>query len=176
MSNLFHDVPLWNEDLTEINAIIEIPKDSMIKYEFDINLNAIKVNRIWRTPIPYLFNYWFLTQSWNKDDNDPLDVIVLCRFSFTPWCIVPVRVIWGLKVIDWWENDYKIIAVANDKYYDKISDINQLQESEKEDIYYFMQRYKDLHKKSLIIDGWDTKENSLKILKESQLEYNKKFK
>jgi inorganic pyrophosphatase len=57
MANLFHDLKLGNDDLTEVNAIIEIPKGSMVKYEFDKELGAIMVDRIGRTPIPYNFNY-----------------------------------------------------------------------------------------------------------------------
>jgi inorganic pyrophosphatase len=38
MTNLFHDLELGNDDLTNVNAIIEIPKDSMVKYEFDKKL------------------------------------------------------------------------------------------------------------------------------------------
>ena len=50
MAWLFHDLALGNEELTEVNAIIEIPKDSMVKYEFDKDLNAIRVDRVWKTP------------------------------------------------------------------------------------------------------------------------------
>ena len=57
MANLFHDLKLGNDELTEVNAFIEIPKDSMVKYEFDKELGCIMVDRIGRTPIPYNFNY-----------------------------------------------------------------------------------------------------------------------
>jgi len=93
MANLFHDLKLGNDELTEVNAIIEIPKDSMVKYEFDKELGCIMVDRIGRTPIPYNFNYGLLPQTWNKDDNDPLDIIVLSRFGFAPGVVVPSRVV-----------------------------------------------------------------------------------
>lgn len=175
MANLFHDLPLWNEDLTEVNAIIEIPKDSFVKYEFDKYLNCIKVDRIGKTPIAYNFNYGFLPQSWNKDDNDPLDILVLSRYPFVPGCIVPARVVWGLKMIDSWEYDYKVIAIADDKYYEHINDIEDINKKELEDIYYFMQHYKDLHNKTIILEWWDNKENAIKLLKECRDEYKVKY-
>lgn len=175
MANLFHDLPLWNEELTELNAIIEIPMGSMVKYEFDKELNTVKVDRIGKTPISYNFNYWFLPQSWNTDDNDPLDVLVLSRFPFVPWCIVPCRVVGWLKMIDSWEFDYKVIAVADDKYYEHINDIWDVHEKEKEDIHYFMQHYKDLHKKTVVLEGWDTKENAIKVLHDCKQAYIKKY-
>lgn len=176
MVNLYHDLPLWNKDLTEVNAVIEIPKNSMVKYEFDKELNCVKVDRVGKTPIAYNFNYGFLPQSYNEDDKDPLDVIVLSRFSFVPWCVVPARVIWWLKMIDSWEFDYKILAVADDKYYSHVNDITDVNEKELEDIYYFMQHYKDLHNKTVIVEWWDNKENAIKVLKDCQNQYKLKYK
>jgi len=175
MAHLYHDLPLGNTDLTEINAIIEIPKDSMVKYEFNKELNCVMVDRIGKTPIPYNFNYWFLPQSHNEDDWDPLDVIVLSRFSFFPGSIVPARVVGGLKMIDSWEFDYKVIAIADDKYYDGIEDIDQVSEKEKEDIYYFMNHYKDLHNKTIQLDWWDSKANAIEILKDCSRQYKVKY-
>ena len=176
MTNLFHDLELGNDDLTNVNAIIEIPKDSMVKYEFDKKLWCIMVDRVWRTPIQYNFNYGLLPQTWNKDDNDPLDIIVLSRFAFLPWTVVPSRVVWWLKMIDGWEFDYKIIAVSDDKYYDNVKDISDVSEKEKEDIYYFMNHYKDLHNKTVKLEWWDKKEDAIKVLKDCREYYPVKFK
>jgi len=76
--NLYHDIPLGNEELSEINAVLEIPKGSKVKYEFDHKTGAMWVDRVGKTPIDYTFNYGDLPQTWNVGDNDPLDVIILC--------------------------------------------------------------------------------------------------
>lgn len=175
MTNLFHDLNLWSEDFDTLNAIIEIPKDSMVKYEFDKELWCIMVDRIWRTPIPYQFNYGLLPQTWNKEDDDPLDILVLSRFSFAPGVVVPCRIVWWLKMIDGGEFDYKVIAVADDKFYDGVTDIDDLSEAEKEDIYYFMERYKDLHNKKVVLEWWDNKENAKTIIKDCAQYYPVKF-
>lgn len=175
MTNFFHDIQLGNEDLTQINAVLEIPKWSQVKYEFDHKTGAIWVDRVWKTPIAYTFNYWDLPQTWNSWDNDPLDVIILCSFPLAVWTIVPCRVVWGLKMIDSWEDDYKILAVADDKYYSHINDINDVNVKEKEDIEYYMLHYKDLHWKKVELNWWDNKELAIARLKECHLEYKKKF-
>jgi len=174
--NLFHNLETGNSDLSEINVIIEIPKWTKVKYEFDYKTGAIWVDRVGRTPIPYNFNYWDIPRTWNEGDNDPLDAIVLSRESFFPWTVVVARVVWGLKMIDWGEFDYKILAVANDKYYDDVKDIWDVCEKEKEDIYYFMKHYKDLHDKKVELKGWDSRVNAIKIIKESVDYYPVKFK
>jgi len=55
--NLYHDIPLGNEDFSEINAALEIPKGSRVKYEFDHKTGALWVDRVGKTPIDYSFNY-----------------------------------------------------------------------------------------------------------------------
>ena len=125
--NFYHDIPLTNkEDFSTINAVLEIPKGSYVKYEFDYKTGAIWVDRVWKTPIPYNFNYWDIPQTWNTGDNDPLDVIILCKYPLSVWTIVPCKVVWWLKMIDSWEYDYKILAVADDKYYSHINDIEDI--------------------------------------------------
>ena len=175
MNNLYHDINLWNEDFSEINAILEIPKWSKVKYEFDYKTWTIWVDRIWKTPINYNFNYWDLPQTWNYWDNDPLDVIILCTESLSVWTVVPLKVVWWLNMIDSWEEDYKILAVSNDKYYENVNDINDVNKKELEDIEYFMLHYKDLHWKKIEIKWWDNKESAIKIIKECDLNYKKKF-
>ncbi len=176
MWNYYFDIPLTDKkDFSEINAVVEIPKGSYVKYEFDYKTWAMWVDRVGKTPIPYNFNYGDLPQTWNEWDNDPLDVLILSSQSLVTWTIVPLRVVWGLKMIDSWEDDYKVVAVADDKYYDHVENIDDLSEKEKEDIAYFMKHYKDLHNKTVELNGWDTKEKAQDILKKCHEDYKKKF-
>ncbi|RKW22996.1 inorganic diphosphatase [Candidatus Gracilibacteria bacterium] len=173
--NLYHDIPLGNEDFSEINAILEIPKGSRVKYEFDHKTGALWVDRVGKTPIDYSFNYGDLPQTWNEGDNDPLDVIILCSYPIAPGVVVPLRVVGGLKMVDSGEDDYKILAVADDKYYYDINDIADVNKKELEDIEYYMLHYKDLHGKKIDLNGWDDKATAQAILKKCHEDYKKKF-
>lgn len=173
--NLYHDIPLGNEDFSEINAVMEIPKGSKVKYEFDHKTGAIWVDRVGKTPIDYTFNYGDLPQTWNEGDSDPLDVIILCTQPLAVGAVVPLRVVGGLKMIDSGEDDYKVLAVADDKYYADVNNIEDVNKKELEDIEYYMLHYKDLHGKSVELNGWDTKEVAQKRLKECHDAYKVKF-
>jgi len=173
--NLYHDIPFGNTDNYELNAIMEIPKLSKVKYEFNHETGAMWVDRVGKTPISYTFNYWDLPQTWNKWDNDPLDVIILSSESLAVWCVVPCRVVWGLKMIDWGEDDYKVLAVADDKYYSDINNIEDVNKKELEDIEYYMLHYKDLHGKKVELNGWDNKDTAIEILKKCHEDYKIKF-
>lgn len=173
--NLYHDIPLGNENFSEINAVVEIPKWSKVKYEFDYKTGAIWVDRVGKTPIDYTFNYGDLPQTWNEWDNDPLDVIILCTQPLHPGSVVPLRVVGGLKMIDSWEDDYKVLAVADDKYYSDVEDINDVNKKELEDIEYYMLHYKDLHGKKVELNWWDNKSTAQEILAKCHQDYKKKF-
>lgn len=173
--NLYHDIPLGNEDFSEINAVVEIPKGSKVKYEFDYKTWAVWVDRVGKTPIDYTFNYGDLPQTWNVGDNDPLDVIILCTQPLHPGTVVPLRVVWGLKMIDSGEDDYKVLAVADDKYYSDVNDIDDVNKKELEDIEYYMLHYKDLHGKKVELNGWDNKATAQEILAKCHQDYKTKF-
>lgn len=173
--NLYHDIPLGNEDFSEINAVVEIPKGSKVKYEFDYKTWAVWVDRVGKTPIDYTFNYGDLPQTWNVGDNDPLDVIILCTQPLHPGTVVPLRVVWGLKMIDSGEDDYKVLAVADDKYYSDVNDIEDVNKKELEDIEYYMLHYKDLHGKKVELNGWDNKATAQEILAKCHQDYKTKF-
>ncbi|USN58173.1 MAG: inorganic diphosphatase [Candidatus Peribacteria bacterium] len=186
--NLYHDIPLGNEDLTEVNAVLEIPMGSRVKYEFDYNTGAIWVDRVGKTPINYTFNYGDLPQTWNEGDNDPLDIIILCKEPLAVGSVVPCRVIGGLKMIDSGEDDYKVLAVADDKYYYDVESPEDVDKNELDDIAYYMLHYKDIHGKrkkylstgefgseEVSLHGWDSRENAVAKLKECHEAYKVKF-
>lgn len=186
--NLYHDIPLGNDDFSEVNAVVEIAKWTRVKYEFDHNTWVIWVDRVGKTPIDYTFNYGDLPQTWNEGDNDPLDVIILCSEALIPGSVAPLRVIGGLKMIDSGEDDYKVLAVADDKNYYNVNCIEDVNQNELADIEYYMLHYKDIHGKrkkyietgefgSEIVElhGWDSKENAMARLDECHKAYKKKF-
>ena len=59
-----------------VDSIIEIPRNSRVKYEIDKTTNLVRVDRILSTPMVYPFNYGFIPNTLSSD-GDPLDVILL---------------------------------------------------------------------------------------------------
>ena len=113
MLHPWHGVSRGDNAPDIITAIIEVPKGSQTKYELDKNSGLLKVDRILYSAVHYPANYGFIPQSY-CDDNDPLDVLVLCQESVLPLSIMRVRPIGVMKMIDQGEADDKIIAVHVD--------------------------------------------------------------
>lgn len=139
-----------------VNAIIEIPKGSNIKYEIDHETGVIFVDRVLHTAFSYPFDYGVIPQTWYLD-NDPLDIMVLSRISVFPGCVIRARPIAFLRMKDEAGVDNKILAVpVNDPYFAAVKDLSDLPLSTLSEIKHFLEHYKDLEEgKWVKIEGWD---------------------
>src|SRR5437016_12957100 len=111
MLHAWHDVSPGNEVPRDFQAVIEIPLGSNVKYELDKPSGLLKVDRIIHSAVFYPANYGFIPQTY-AEDNDPLDVLVLCQEAVQPLALIKARAIGVMTMIDSGASDDKIIAVA----------------------------------------------------------------
>jgi inorganic pyrophosphatase len=150
-----------------INVVIEIPKGSHHKYEYDEKLDLIKLDRVLHSPVFYPTDYGFIPQT-RSEDQDHLDALVLITDPVFSGCVVPVRPIGVLYMEDQKEKDEKIIAVAvGDPVLDKIKDVNDIDEFFRKEIHTFFETYKLLEKKVVKVQRWHGKEIATKIINEA---------
>lgn len=175
--NLWHDVTLGKNAPEEINVIIEIPKGSNNKYEIDKDTGLIKLDRANYTAAAYPFDYGFVPQTlW--EDNDPLDVIVLTTYPLSPGILVTVRPVAVMDMIDSGEGDAKIIAVpVDDKRWDDVQDLGDLNKHMLKEYQHFFETYKDLKGKPAVVEirGIQGKAEALAAIRKSVDLYQKKF-
>ncbi|MEM4663119.1 MAG: inorganic diphosphatase [Candidatus Diapherotrites archaeon] len=149
----------------EVNAVIEIPKNSNVKYEINKKTGLISVSRFLYTAMSYPFNYGFIPETL-ENDNDPIDVMVICEEALLPGCIIAVRPVGVLVTEDENGIDNKIIAVPISKVdptYEKIKDIEDLDDHIKRRIAHFFETYKELEPKKWVkIKGFKSKRFALK--------------
>jgi inorganic pyrophosphatase len=164
------------ENLPEtVNAIIEIPKGSKAKYEIDKDSRLIKLDRVLFSSVMYPANYGFIPQTY-CDDNDPLDILVLCSVDVYPMTIIEAKVIGVMHMVDNGEQDDKIIAVAkNDMSVNYINDLHELPPHAMKEIVKFFQDYKALEEKKVTIEHLLGVRYAHKVIQESIELYDKKF-
>src|SRR5437667_10877483 len=107
MLHAWHDVSPGDDLPRDFQAVIEIPLGSNVKYELDKASGLLKVDRNIHSAVFYAANYGFIPQTY-ADDNDPLDVLVLCQEPVQPLALIKARAI-GLITI--------LISVASDDMY-----------------------------------------------------------
>src|SRR6201998_494241 len=113
MTHPWHDLSPGNKVPYEFEAVIEIPLHSNVKYELDKASGIIRMDRVLYSAVFYPANYGFIPQTLAEDD-DPLDVLVLCQESVVPLTIMHARAIGLMTMIDSGKKDHKIIAIATE--------------------------------------------------------------
>ena len=111
MIHPWHDITPGDKLPQEFNSVIEIPFGSSVKYELDKQSGLIKLDRVLYSAVYYPANYGFIPQTLAEDD-DPLDVLVLCQETVVPLTLIQARTIGLMTMIDGGKKDQKIIAVA----------------------------------------------------------------
>lgn len=160
----WHSISIGNNVPETAQAIIEIQQGSKAKYELDKITGFLRLDRILSTNLAYPFHYGFIPQTY-CDDNDPLDVVILCSERLLPLSIVEVTILGAIKMIDNGEQDDKLIAVAT---YDplmvdvrKLADVNA---ETLETIKYFFEHYKQRENKQVVIEALVEKDAAQQIL------------
>lgn len=142
----------------KINVIIEIPKHSNVKYEYDRSTKSILVDRILYGSEVYPQNYGFLKDALDYD-GDELDVLVIADQNFMPGVSVPTRIIGAMEMVDDGETDTKLIGVIDcDQRYKNVNDLSDLNEHLLKEISNFFQNYKILQNKNVVVKGFKNKE------------------
>ena len=114
MIHPWHDVTPGDQLPQEFYGVIEIPFGSSVKYELDKTSGLIKLDRVLYSAVHYPANYGFIPQTLAEDD-DPLDVLVLCQEIVVPLTIIHGRTIGLMTMIDAGKKDHKVIAVATEE-------------------------------------------------------------
>lgn len=149
-----------------VNAIIEIPKGSVNKYEYDKQLQVFRLDRTLFSPVHYPGDYGFIPSTLGLD-GDPLDVLVLLESATFPGCLMEVRPIGVLRMMDQGRGDEKILAVAeSDPVYREVRDYPQMFTHTLREIEHFFSIYKNLEGKQTEIAGWDGVEAARRIISE----------
>ncbi len=168
----WHDVIPGENLPRDFAAVIEIPLGSNVKYELDKPTGLIKVDRILYSAVYYPANYGFIPQTLAEDD-DPLDVLVLCQESVVPLTVIKARAIGLMTMLDTGKKDHKIIAVSTSdpdfSLYHEAADIPQHRLLM---VRRFFQDYNVLEHKSVEVEEIQPAEAALPVIEDALLRYS----
>lgn len=175
MANLWHDVSPSRITANDFIAVIEIEKGSKNKYELDKETGSIILDRILHTSTHYPANYGLIPRTY-ADDDDPLDVLVLCSEVIHPLSLVRCYPIGMITMKDQGRLDEKIIAIPfNDPTYNSYRDISDLPAHVVSEMRHFFSVYKNLEHKETIVDEEQNAEVAKQTIKKALDAYIEKF-
>ena len=175
MSNIWHDISPKRIAPEDFICVVEISKGSKKKYELDKETGYIILDRILHTSTHYPANYGFIPLTYG-DDNDPLDVLLLCSEQLEPMSLVRAYPIGVITMIDNGRNDEKIIAIPlGDPTYNSYKDISELPKNIFDEMRHFFEVYKNLKHKTTAVDDVRGRESAIEIIEKSIANYKEKF-
>jgi inorganic pyrophosphatase len=173
-------IDYWRELATgpnppgEVYAVVETPKGNENKYEYDITKRAIVLDRVLYSAMHYPGEYGLIPRTLDED-GDPLDVLVLVTNPTFPGCVLRVRPIGLLRMLDGGVRDDKVLAVPmDDVRYAKVRELTDVQEDILKEIAYLFETYKVLEGKATKILGWSNAGDAQAVIQRSQELYEER--
>jgi inorganic pyrophosphatase len=152
-----------------LRCVVEIPKGSRNKYEYDPELQAIKLDRFLSASVVYPTDYGFVPGTLGLD-GDPLDVLVCVSEPTFPGCVVIAKVVGLFKMEDERGPDDHVLCVpVNDPGWNQMNDVEDLPAQLRREIGHFFSIYKDLDPdRRSQVNGWDDRAAALQTIEQAR--------
>jgi inorganic pyrophosphatase len=156
----------------ELICIVEIPKGSRNKYEYDPELGGIKLDRYLMPSVVYPADYGFIPETLALD-GDALDVLICLSEPTFPGCIVPARPIGLFEKEDEKGNDPTVLCVPlSDPGWSALNNVEDLPDPLRQEISHFFAVYKDLDPdRESFVKGWGDRKKALAEIEEARRRY-----
>ncbi len=153
------------------SCIIEIPKGSRNKYEWDHERDAIVLDRFLFSSVVYPTDYGFVPETLGQD-GDPLDVMCCVSEPTFPGCMIDVKAIALFRMEDDKGIDDKVLCVPlSDPAWSKFDTLEDIPDQLRDEIAHFFSIYKDLEQKAVRVDGWYSREDAIEEIEASRERY-----
>ena len=159
------------DDSVNVHCMIEIPKGSRNKYEWDADLQAIKLNRFLFSSVIFPTDYGFITNTLGES-GEALDALVCVNAATFPGCLIEVRAVGLLRMDDEEGRSDKLVCVpADDPAWDEVAGIDGLTEQLRTEIQHFYSMYKQPEGKDVEIQGWDDRDAASEAIEDGRRRY-----
>ena len=153
------------------SCIIEIPKGSRNKYEYDHERNAIVLDRFLFSSVVYPTDYGFIPETLGQD-GDPLDVMCCVSEATFPGCIIEAKPIALFRMEDDAGLDDKVLAVPlTDPGWSTFETLDDVPEQLQNEIAHFFTVYKQLENKKVEVEGWFSREDAIEEIEASRARF-----
>ena len=137
-----------------IEVVVEIPKGSRNKYEYDDERGVFRLDRVLYSSVHYPTDYGYLPDTL-AEDGDHLDALIIVTEPTFTGCHISVRPIGVLSMSDERGVDSKVLAVpTRDPRFDEYTDLVNVPSHLLLEIDNFFATYKVLEGKATATLGW----------------------
>ncbi len=156
----------------ELICIVEIPRGTRNKYEYDHERGAIRLDRYLLPSMVYPTDYGFIPETLALD-GDPLDALVCLSEPTFPGCIVPVKPIGLFRMEDEGGPDDTLLCVPfHDPSWNGLESHDELPGQLRTEIEHFFATYKQLDEERYAeVRGWGPREDAIREIEDSRRRY-----
>lgn len=166
------DLPMGDSAPDLVTAVIEIPQDSVNKYEYDKTLHVFRLDRNLSSPVHYPGDYGFVPRTLAKD-GDPLDILILGDAPSFPGCVLIARPVGLFRMLDQGVEDEKIVAfAAANPTFSQIENYTSVYPQILREVEHFFAIYKDLEGKRTQVIGWEDVVAARSMIRECHTRYS----
>ncbi len=154
-------------DENNVMVMIEIPKGSRNKYEYDKERRVIRFDRMLFSAVHYPSDYGYIPDTLAQD-GDPLDALVLVWEPTFPGCLIDTKPVGLFKMWDEKGPDEKILCVPLfDPLWNHLEKLADVPPHLLKEIEHFFKVYKELEEKKVGVEGWEDREAAMRIIREA---------
>jgi inorganic pyrophosphatase len=147
-----------------IEVVVEIPRGSRNKYEFDETAGVFRLDRVLSSAVFYNFDYGYV-EGTRSGDGDHTDALLLIDEPTFTGCHVWARPVGGFEMRDEKGFDFKVLCVAvGDPHQAHVERLDNVRPHRLVEIENFFETYKLLEDKTVEVIGWRDTERALEVL------------
>jgi inorganic pyrophosphatase len=151
--------------------MIEIPKGSRNKYEYEKERGKIRFDRLLFSPVHYPTDYGFIEDTLALD-GDALDALVLVWEPTFPGCLIEARPVGLFRMADEKGPDEKVLCVPiHDPHWNGIAELDDVPPHLLREVEHFFSIYKDLEEKEVQVEGWEPRKAAEAVIREARARY-----
>jgi inorganic pyrophosphatase len=172
MDNLYHALPAGPDVPKVVYVVVEIPKGSRNKYEYDERGGFIKLDRVLFSSLHYPGDYGFVPQTLHRD-GDALDVLVMTNEPTFSGCVIEARPLGIYRLLDRGQPDDKILAVPHtDPLFSGYHALADVPDHFLDEMGHFFSVYKDLEMAEVQPEGWYDREEAYAEIERAVARYH----
>jgi inorganic pyrophosphatase len=151
-----------------IDVVVEIPRGSRNKYEYDHEHHVIRLDRRLFTATAYPADYGFIPETLGGD-GDPLDALICVSEPTFPGCVIPAKAVALLRMCDATSEDDKIVCVpVYDPGWSHVEDVDDLPQGLRDEIAHFFAVYKELEGETVEVEDWHPRATALEVIDDAR--------
>ena len=161
--------------MESLKAIIETPRGSALKYQYDNKSHLFNLKKILPVGMVFPYDFGFIPET-KGEDGDPLDILIISEFNSFPGCVMECRIVGGFKARQTEKKNGK--KIRNDRFFavpvlssvfNNVSELKDLPEKNLDQLEEFFIQYNEIEGKDFDVEEKMTAKKCMQLIKESRI-------